>query len=186
MKKITVIIGEADSGKTMKAKEIASSYKKENVAWVNGKNWKHDRPFLYRSCNLNTELIIIDDCDDVSHIEGIYSSMAEGVKVEKPYKEPFYISPRIIIVCSSEIYIDDFIESNAFKRRVTIINCNDVDMIPKLKAKELVDKFSAVPLLDSYEAKQCALIAVDEIIKVVGYNSESHIWMKVKQEIEKL
>ena len=44
-------------------------------------------------------------------------------------------------------------------------------MIPKLKAKELVDKFSAVPLLDSYEAKQCALIAVDEIIKVVGYNS---------------
>jgi len=59
-------------------------------------------------------------------------------------------------------------------------------MTPKLKAKELVDKFSAVPLLDSYEAKQCALIAVDEIIKVVGYNSESHIWMKVKQEIEKI
>jgi len=59
-------------------------------------------------------------------------------------------------------------------------------MTPQEKAKDLVEKFSNVPLLDSYEAKQCALIAVDEIIKVVVYNSESHIWMKVKQEIEKL
>ena len=126
MEKITVIIGEADSGKTMKAKEIASSYKKENVTWISGKDWKHkhNRPFLYRSCNLNTELIIIDDCDDASHIDVIYSSMAEGVKVEKPYEEPFYIDPRIIVVCSSEVSIDDFIQSNAFKRRVSIIDCN--------------------------------------------------------------
>jgi hypothetical protein len=29
------------------------------------------------------------------------------------------------------------------------------------KAKELVDKFSNVALLDDYEAKQCALIAVE-------------------------
>ena len=59
-------------------------------------------------------------------------------------------------------------------------------MTPQEKAKDLLDKFSNIPLLDSYEAKQCALIAVDEIIKVVGYNSESHIWMKIKQEIEKI
>jgi hypothetical protein len=63
-------------------------------------------------------------------------------------------------------------------------------MIPKLKAKELVDKFSNVPLLDSYEAKQCALIAVDEIIFVVSkYNdtqAEVSYWQEVKQEIEKL
>lgn len=191
MEKITVIIGEADSGKTMKAKEIASSYKKENVTWMNGKNWKHDRPFLYRSCSLNTELIIIDDCDDASHIEIICS---RGVKVEKPYEEPFYIDPKIIIVCSSEISIDDFIQSNAFKRRVTIINCNDVDMIPKLKAKELVDKFSNVPLLDSYEAKQCALVAVDEIINSNPHsnplNTDVHstmsYWNEVKHEIEKI
>ena len=38
-------------------------------------------------------------------------------------------------------------------------------MESKEKAKELVDKFSNVALLDSYEAKQCALIAVDEILK---------------------
>ena len=56
-------------------------------------------------------------------------------------------------------------------------------MIPKLKAKELVDKFSNVPLLDSYEAKQCALIAVDEILHTC-VESMIYYWNEVKQEIE--
>jgi hypothetical protein len=75
-------------------------------------------------------------------------------------------------------------------------------MSVKEKAQELVDKFSAVPLLDSYEAKQCALIAVDEIIKVCPYIRQKdwetleqlnaaniyfvEFWQEVKQEIEKL
>ena len=141
MEKITVIIGKADSRKTMKAKEIASSYKKENVTWISGRDWKHDRPFIYRSCNLNTELIIIDDCDDASHIENIYSSAAGGIKVETPSKEPFYIHPKIIIGCSSEISIDDFIQSNAFKRRVTIIDCN---VTPKETSKEVIDELCKI------------------------------------------
>jgi len=144
MEKITVIIGEAESGKTMKAKEIASSYKKENVTWIDGKRWKHDRPFIYRSCNLNTELIIIDDCDDASQIEGIYSSAVGGIKVDKPYEESFYIHPKIIIGCSSEVSIDDFIQSNAFKRRVTIIDCNDGDMTPKETSEEVINELSKI------------------------------------------
>ena len=69
-------------------------------------------------------------------------------------------------------------------------------MIPKLKAKELFNKFSNVPLLDSYEAKQCALIAVDEILdellEIVKVTSSKYIikhtnyYQEVKQEIEKL
>ena len=69
-------------------------------------------------------------------------------------------------------------------------------MTPQKKAKELVDKFSTVPLLDSYEAKQCALIAVDEILdellEIVTVTSSKHIskhinyYQEVKQEIEKL
>ena len=141
MEKITVIIGKAESGKTMKAKEIASSYKKENVTWISGRDWKNDRPFLYRSCNLNTELIIIDDCDDASHIESIYSSAVEGIKVDKPYEESFYIHPKIIIGCSSEVSIDDFIQSNAFKRRVTIIDCN---VTPKETSKEVIDELCKI------------------------------------------
>jgi hypothetical protein len=76
-------------------------------------------------------------------------------------------------------------------------------MTAKEKAGELIKKY-AVKLPTQYNnridetsgvkiwdynidlAKQCALIAVDEIIKVVGNNSESHIWIKVKQEIKKI
>jgi hypothetical protein len=67
-------------------------------------------------------------------------------------------------------------------------------MTPKLKAKELVDKFSNVPLLDSYEAKQCALIAVDEIINSnphsnplnTNVHSTMSYWNEIKHEIEKI
>ena len=63
-------------------------------------------------------------------------------------------------------------------------------MTPQKKAKELVDKFSNVPLLDSYEAKQCALVAVDEIIlemdSVMLPNPFKQYWNEIKQEIEKL
>lgn len=68
-------------------------------------------------------------------------------------------------------------------------------MTPKEKAKELVDKFSPLAKnwdcyndepLDENNAKQCALIAVDEIInagKDVDEFSDSY-WQQVKQEIE--
>jgi hypothetical protein len=64
-------------------------------------------------------------------------------------------------------------------------------MTPKEKAEDLLDKFSAVPLLDSYEAKQCALIAVDEILKshnnLYGVNSiKTKFYLEVKQEIEQI
>jgi len=82
-------------------------------------------------------------------------------------------------------------------------------MTPKEKANELVDKFyQRFPLkmnvittrgdlsweYDSWnEAKQCALIAVDEILKSKpckfdGYYYELNLkyWTEVKQEIEKL
>ncbi len=67
-------------------------------------------------------------------------------------------------------------------------------MTPKDKAKELVDKF--IPILDYgqtekfNQAKKCAVICVEEIIKCTfgKYNSFAHIdyWEKVKQEINKL
>ena len=66
---------------------------------------------------------------------------------------------------------------------------------PKEKAEQLVDKFDdTLTYLESKsKAKQCALIAVDEIIDEVkkilddeNYSSVLIYWLKVKQEIEKL
>jgi len=74
-------------------------------------------------------------------------------------------------------------------------------MTPKEKALELVDKYIplSLRLYSDYEwveeidsAKQCALIAVDELIEFAynytDYNEKStkEYWQEVKQEIEKL
>jgi len=76
-------------------------------------------------------------------------------------------------------------------------------MTPKEKAEELVNKYlRTYPIYDnptvviSYtynEAKQCALIAVDELLnnflsnRTTKYGRERyHFWQQVKQEIEKL
>ena len=76
-------------------------------------------------------------------------------------------------------------------------------MTPKEKAKELVDKFHMKVLdrdgtsaMNGFEVKQCALIAVDEILTVVNFyekqncrllidNMKVLYWQEVKQEIEK-
>jgi hypothetical protein len=62
-------------------------------------------------------------------------------------------------------------------------------MKAKEKAKELVDKFSDLEDGEMYigKAKQCALIAVDEIMATV--DAEDHVvlynyWQKVKQELK--
>jgi hypothetical protein len=71
-------------------------------------------------------------------------------------------------------------------------------MTPKEKAGELVDKFSDLEDGEMYigKAKQCALIAVDEILKSVPKQPSISItmphfeatvyWEKVKSELEKL
>jgi len=77
-------------------------------------------------------------------------------------------------------------------------------MTPAEKAKELIDKFLLeitgvdrysynVDSMNVFSAKQCALIAVDEIIKEYGTYYKVEVdgkyvsyWKEVKQEIEKL
>ena len=70
-------------------------------------------------------------------------------------------------------------------------------MTPEEKAKELIDKYFylfSVELentIDNYEAKQCAFIAVNEIInlKLLWFQKDSkdlQYWNEVEQEIEKL
>lgn len=65
-------------------------------------------------------------------------------------------------------------------------------MTSQEKAKELYSKFLRyVPAEEEFEheyAKQCALIAVDEIIDILNsdINPLANYWYEVKKEIEKL
>jgi hypothetical protein len=59
-------------------------------------------------------------------------------------------------------------------------------MTPQEKAYEIWQKMMNADLLvDSISAKQCALVAVDEVLNVID-NFEMIYWESVKQEIEKL
>ena len=73
-------------------------------------------------------------------------------------------------------------------------------MTPQEKAEELVIKmYQPLPASKEAEkgkehlyynqfnaAKQCALIAVDEILSAIGFSVMDEYWQEVKQEIEKL
>lgn len=79
-------------------------------------------------------------------------------------------------------------------------------MTPKEKAKELVLKYWNLPIIMNHiidgvihietnkhlyenDAKQCALIAVDEILKITWadkFLTVEDYWKEVKEEIEKL
>ena len=66
-------------------------------------------------------------------------------------------------------------------------------MTPKEKAFSLYFKFIRDVIADDQKAKQCALIAVDEIIEEYGTYYKVEVdgkyvsyWQEVKQEIEKL
>ena len=64
-------------------------------------------------------------------------------------------------------------------------------MTPKEKAQELIEKYSSwvrdydIPKYSIINQKQCALIAVDEIIESCNFVNKWY-WQEVKQEIEKL
>jgi len=69
-------------------------------------------------------------------------------------------------------------------------------MTPQEKAKELVDKIyycqryedgeNYIPLEAYKRAKQCALIACNEVLGYMGADRGYEFWMTVKLEIEKL
>jgi hypothetical protein len=65
-------------------------------------------------------------------------------------------------------------------------------MTPTEKANELFNKMFSIEerfgSIGAYEAKQCALIAVDEIMNALEENGSWNYdyWNEVKQEIEKL
>ncbi len=81
-------------------------------------------------------------------------------------------------------------------------------MTPKYKAEELLNKMlsknpnrqDGISMIDTIQAKLCAIVAVDEILKVtadeddkyetyyqeLNYNQTQVYWQEVKNEIEKL
>ena len=60
-------------------------------------------------------------------------------------------------------------------------------MSPKEKAIELVEKYTNVRWdIDPDTAKQCAIIAADEVLGYMGADRGTEFWLEVRSEIKKL
>lgn len=61
-------------------------------------------------------------------------------------------------------------------------------MNPKEKAEELFNKMDMVVGGGNYDAKEYALIAVDEVLDIAQYSVDTvyAFWQEVKQELDKL
>jgi hypothetical protein len=116
--KITVIIGSGGSGKTTAAKEIANDY--SNVIWLDGTQPIH--PFFYQRCKEDTELVIIEELKNAGNLMRFAAAAMDGVCVEHRGKDPFYINPRIVVVCKPDVKLP--MESVAFQRRFNVVDCD--------------------------------------------------------------
>ncbi|MCO6367875.1 hypothetical protein GBO34_00920 [Roseivirga pacifica] len=104
-----LIIGEPETGKTYLAKKVAGSYKA--VAYVNG--WKFDESSINKSTvTPDTDLLIIDDVHWV-RMPKVMKAIKDGVTVCPKFKDPFRISPQIIVTSDSSILDHKYPESLA-------------------------------------------------------------------------
>lgn len=129
MKKTTLIIGPDASGKSVKAKEMASISKKQNMLLnVSDKNIKT----IYNSFrrvrfNKSTQSLLVDSVSDIRVLEFFVFMNTTGFIIENRNELPFrHFFEEIIIVVDSNIKLEDLEKRGAsFTRRVNIINFFD-------------------------------------------------------------
>lgn len=120
MERSLIIIGPRETGKSRIARAFASQYKKDEVFYPSG---NHIGARLYFSCATeNTKLVIIDELKETKHL-GLLISLYESIEVNPRGYDPFFINPKIIVVCNEKITFDDFPKGESFKRRFQIIEC---------------------------------------------------------------
>jgi hypothetical protein len=124
MKKGIIITGPQASGKTTKAREIASQFPKENVVWLFARDKRHySSPFAFSDCTENTQLIIVEEIMKARDVEFFFNCISEGVWVNKRGKNPFIINPQIVLVCQSEIIKNQLPEGASFTHRFDVVEC---------------------------------------------------------------
>ncbi|WP_447767035.1 AAA family ATPase [Sphingobacterium faecium] len=118
MKKGYIILGPANSGKTLLAKTILSSYViacPQKVKWVSGRT-KENIDRILR--NINPEgpfdFLVIDDINNASKLEEFINGFRHKRQVERQGATPIIVNPIPILI--TDLDINDFITNvNAFR-----------------------------------------------------------------------
>lgn len=92
---------------------------------IDGKTFKPDKPFAFQRCNIDTNLIVIQDTRKNFDFEGLYPALTDGVTVEKKGQQEIFLkferSPKFII--TTNFTIPD--QGNHAKRRQRVIPFSD-------------------------------------------------------------
>lgn len=98
MKKVTIILGPPESGKTFKAKEMCKGKKS---VWIN--NYDLGSPFVFREVDRETEFIVIDEFGD-KDIERIKSLITSETIIRSKPGEWDYELVRPEVILTSNFY----------------------------------------------------------------------------------
>ena len=125
MEKSILITGSQASGKTTKAKEIASQFQNDEVVFICYRGKKtHEDPFLFSQCTEKTKLVVFEELYDINQVEAFFNMVINPITVNKKMKAPFTISPKFVLVCQIEITQEQLVELGAsFYRRFDVIEC---------------------------------------------------------------
>jgi uridine kinase len=125
MQKSILITGHQGSGKTTKAKEIASQFQNDEVVFICYRGKKTlEAPFLFSQCTEKTKLVVFEELHDLNQVEAFFNMVSNPITVNRMMKMPFTIEPKFVLVCQSEIEVEQLVELGAsFHRRFDVIEC---------------------------------------------------------------
>jgi hypothetical protein len=137
MKKVTVIIGEANTGKTLTAMMIAEK-KGIKTTRLHVANMKraYNKCFFFNPCDIDTKMIIIDEIRAGEFLKEFIMLFQQEIPVEKQGKEMFFINPEeVILVCSESITKEEIERFPAsLKRRIELIECTKETLEKQLES----------------------------------------------------
>lgn len=91
------------SGKTLLAKSLG---KVRPYTEINGKDFNPLKPHKYQTCEIDTQILCLNDVRKDLSFESLYNDITEGVSVEKKNQKPFLIRPKIVITTNAPLRLN--------------------------------------------------------------------------------
>lgn len=110
-------ISDFAEGGTGKGVFVQGLREMKRLAFIDGKNFKFDKAFLWQSLSIDTQIVWMDDVKKDFNFDQLFAVLTSGIEIEKKNKNPFFIpyerSPKFIITSNYSIKGD----GNSIDRR---------------------------------------------------------------------
>ncbi len=118
-----IIIGPNGSGKsTIAYNTIAKYYPNINPATIDGRYYDSSINFNFGHCTEETKVIIADGFQRKEDLCDFLLFTMDTILVDRHYKTPLFIDPKIIIICDQNINFFDLPQGVSLYKRFKVIN----------------------------------------------------------------